>query len=105
MEPTPATPADIAQAVNRFNAGWEMLRVFEPQARFNELGTWDFAAMAHGMGGDGQRVETCVELEEALARAHATRGRFQLIDIRLARGACSPTLSRFVNAVKRLSLP
>jgi indolepyruvate decarboxylase len=33
----------------------------------------------------------------------ATRGRFQLIDIRLARGACSPTLSRFVQAVKRLN--
>jgi indolepyruvate decarboxylase len=85
------------------NAGWEMLRVFEPQARFNDLGTWDFADMARGMGGDGCRVQTGIELEAALARAHATRGRFQLIDIRLAPGACSPTLDRFVNAVKRLS--
>jgi indolepyruvate decarboxylase len=38
-----------------------------------------------------------------LAAAHATRGRFQLIDIRLAPDACSPTLRRFVHAVKRLS--
>jgi indolepyruvate decarboxylase len=87
------------------NAGWEMLRAFEPDARFNDLGTWDFAQMARGMGGDGHGVETRVELEEALARAHATRGRFQLIDVRLQARACSPTLSRFVEAVKRLSGP
>lgn len=86
------------------NAGWEMLRVFEPEARFNDLGRWDFASMAAGMGGDGQRVDSGVELEAALERAHETRGRFQLIDIRLAPGARSPTLERFVNAVKRLSV-
>jgi len=85
------------------NAGWEMLRAFEPEARFNDLGTWDFAAMARGMGGDGHRVETRLELDEALMRAHATRGRFQLIDIRLGPQSRSPTLSRFVQAVKRLS--
>jgi indolepyruvate decarboxylase len=85
------------------NAGWEMLRVFEPEARFNDLGRWDFASMAAGMGGDGQRVDTVSQLTDALERAYATRGRFQLIDVRLAPGARSPTLSRFVNAVKRLS--
>jgi indolepyruvate decarboxylase len=85
------------------NAGWEMLRVFEPDARFNDLGSWDFAQMARGMGGDGHAAKTRVELEEALARAHSTRGRFQLIDVRLEARACSPTLSRFVEAVKRLS--
>jgi indolepyruvate decarboxylase len=85
------------------NAGWEMLRAFEPDARFNDLGTWDFASMAAGMGGDGRRVDTREQLADALARAHATRGRFQLIDVPLAPGACSPTLSRFVDAVKRLS--
>lgn len=87
------------------NAGWEMLRAFEPAARFNDLSTWDFAAMAAGMGGDGHRVRTRAELKSALQRAQATRGRFQLLDIRLARGARSPTLERFVNAVKRLSIP
>ena len=87
------------------NASWEMLRAFEPGARFNELGRWDFASMAAGMGGDGHAVKTRAELVAALARAHATRGRFQLLDIRLAAGGLSPTLARFVQAVKRLSMP
>ena len=55
------------------NAGWEMLRAFEPEARFNDLAMWDFASMARGMGGDGQCVRTCGELEEALARARHAR--------------------------------
>jgi indolepyruvate decarboxylase len=85
------------------NAGWEMLRAFEPDARFNDLGLWDFASMAAGMGGEGHVVHTCGELDRALAKAWATRGRFQLIDVRIAAGERSPTLGRFVNAVKRLS--
>ena len=87
------------------NAGWEMLRAFEPGQAFNELSRWDFASMAAGMGGDGHAVRTRTELRAALARAHATRGRFQLLDIRLQPGAQSPTLARFVKAVRRLSMP
>lgn len=87
------------------NSGWGMLRCFEPDVRFNDLGTWNFASMAAGMGGDGRVAHTCGELGDALAMAHATRGRFQLIDVRIAPGACSPTLQRFVGAVKRLSAP
>ncbi len=87
------------------NASWEMLRTFEPAAHFNDLGRWDFASMAAGMGGDGHAVATRAELTAALARAHATRGRFQLLDIRLEPGTLSPTLARFVGAVKRLSMP
>lgn len=87
------------------NASWEMLRAFQPQSAFNALDVWDFASMAAGMGGDGHRVTTRAELNAALAKAHATRGRFQLIDVRLAPGAQSPTLERFVAAVKRLSMP
>ncbi|HMM86524.1 indolepyruvate/phenylpyruvate decarboxylase [Azohydromonas sp.] len=87
------------------NASWEMLRTFMPEGRFNDLGTWDFAAMAAGMGGDGHVVTTRGELVAALERAHATRGRFQLLDVRLAPGVLSPTLERFVKAVKRLSMP
>lgn len=87
------------------NAGWEMLRAFEPGMKFNELGRWDFASMAAGMGGDGHSVNNRAQLRDALALAHATRGRFQLLDIRLAPGALSDTLSRFVGAVKRLSMP
>ncbi len=87
------------------NASWEMLRAFQPQSAFNDLGVWDFASMAAGMGGDGHCVTTRAELQAALAKAHATRGRFQLLDVRLAPGAQSPTLERFVAAVKRLSMP
>jgi indolepyruvate decarboxylase len=87
------------------NASWEMLRTFEPNARFNDLGLWDFASMAAGMGGDGHVVVSGADLAAALAKAHATRGRFQLLDIRLAPGVLSPTLERFVKAVKRLSMP
>ena len=87
------------------NASWEMLRTFEPAGRFNDLSRWDFASMAAGMGGDGHAVSTCAELHAALQRAHATRGRFQLLDIHLAPGVLSPTLERFVKAVKRLSMP
>jgi indolepyruvate decarboxylase len=82
-----------------------MLRAFDPRSRFNDLDRWDFAAMAAGMGGDGCAVSTRAELAAALQRAHATRGRFQLIDVRLERGTLSPTLQRFVTAVKRLSMP
>ena len=85
------------------NAAWEMLHVFEPSARFNTLPAWDFASMAAGMGGDGVVVRTRAELKSALKHAHATRGRFQLLDIRLAPGVLSPTLERFVHAVRRLS--
>ena len=85
------------------NAGWEMLRAFEPDVDFNDLGLWDFASMAAGMGGDGHVVHTRGELERALRRAWSTRGRFQLIDVRIAAGERSPTLGRFVKAVKRLS--
>ncbi len=87
------------------NGAWEMLRAFQPQSGFNELGQWDFAGMAAGMGGDGHRVTTRAGLVQALRQAEATRGRFQLIDVRLAPGALSDTLSRFVNGVKRLSMP
>lgn len=87
------------------NASWEMLRAFQPESRFNDLGRGDFASMAAGMGGDGRAVRTRAELRAALQAAHATRGRFQLLDIRIEPGVRSPTLQRFVAAVKRLSMP
>jgi indolepyruvate decarboxylase len=87
------------------NASWEMLRAFEPNAKFNDLARWDFASMAAGMGGDGHVVNTTADLVAALAKAHATHGRCQLLDIRIEPGVLSPTLSRFVNAVKRVSMP
>ena len=85
------------------NASWEMLRTFQPESAFNTLDDWGFAAMAAGMGGDGQRVHTRRELQAALARAVATRGRFQLIEIMIPRGVLSQTLERYVAGVRRLS--
>ena len=85
------------------NASWEMLRTFQPESGFNDLGHWGFAEMATGMGGDGVRVGTRAELKAALDKAMATRGRFQLIEVTIPRGVLSATLQRFVAGVKRLS--
>ena len=85
------------------NASWEMLRTFQPESGFNNLDDWGFASMAAGMGGDGVRVHTRRELQAALEKAVATRGRFQLIEIMIPRGVLSQTLQRFVAGVKRLN--
>lgn len=85
------------------NASWEMLRVFQPESAFNDLGSWGFAEMAAGMGGDGVRVATRAELKAALEKAWATRGRFQLIEVIIPHGVLSDTLSRFVAGIKRLN--
>ena len=85
------------------NASWEMLRTFQPESGFNDLGHWGYAEMAAGMGGDGVRVNTRAELKAALENAVARRGRFQLIEVTLPRGVLSSTLQRFVAGVKRLS--
>lgn len=87
------------------NASWEMLRTFQPESHFNDLDDWGFASMAAGLGGDGVRVHTRAELGAALARAAATRGRFQLIEVMIPRGVLSSTLQRFVAGVKRLNAP
>ena len=85
------------------NASWEMLRTFQPESRFNDLGHWGFAEMAAGLGGDGQRVGSRAELKAALDKALATRGRFQLIELTIERGVLSTTLARFVAGVKQLN--
>jgi indolepyruvate decarboxylase len=85
------------------NASWEMLRTFQPESSFNDLGHWGFSEMASGMGGDGVRVGTRAELKCALDKAMATRGKFQLIEITIPRGVLSNTLARFVAGVKRLN--
>jgi indolepyruvate decarboxylase len=83
------------------NLSWEMLRVFQPESRFNSLDDWHFAALAGPLGGEGVRVTTRRELAAALERASATRGRFQLIEAMIPPGAVSPTLEGFVGALKR----
>ncbi|MDP6350801.1 MAG: thiamine pyrophosphate-dependent enzyme, partial [Alphaproteobacteria bacterium] len=84
------------------NRSWEMLRVFQPESRFNDLDDWHFADMAHALGGVGIRVATRRDLESALERAMAAPGRFHLIEIMLPRGIISDTLARFVSGVTRL---
>jgi indolepyruvate decarboxylase len=83
------------------NLGWEMLRVFQPESKFNTLNDWRFADAAAALGGDGVRVTTRRELAAALERAVAARGRFQLVEAMMPPGAVSPTLGGFVGALKR----
>lgn len=83
------------------NMGWGMLRAFEPEASFNDLGDWHFADVAPSLGGIGSRVRTRAELQRALDQAYASPGRFQLIEIMLAAGVISDTMARFVQAFRR----
>lgn len=85
------------------NLGWEMLRVFQPESRFNDLGDWRFADLAAPLGGDGVRVATRRELAVALEAAAGRRGRFQLIEAMIPAGSVSPTLGGFVGALQRRS--
>ena len=80
-----------------------MLRTFQPESSFNDLGHWGYAEMAAGLGGHGVRVGTRAELKAALDEAIAARGQFRLIEVTLPRGVLSATLQRFVAGVKRLS--
>jgi indolepyruvate decarboxylase len=83
------------------NASWEMLRVFQPESKFNTLDDWHYAEIAAPLGGEGARVTTRRELAVALERAAASRGRFQVVEAMIPRGAVSPTLEGFVGALKR----
>lgn len=82
------------------NCSWEMLRVFQPESKFNDLDDWHFADIAKSIGGVGERVTTRAELAAALARAVERRGVFSLIEVMLPRGATSHTLARFVTGFK-----
>jgi indolepyruvate decarboxylase len=77
-----------------------MLRVFQPESRFNDLDDWHFADIAELIGGVGERVTTYSELAAALDRAVERRGQFSLIEVMLPRGATSDTLARFVSGFK-----
>jgi indolepyruvate decarboxylase len=77
-----------------------MLRVFQPESRFNDLDDWHFADIAGPIGGVGERVTTRRELAAALDRAVKRRGQFSLVDVMLPRGATSNTLASFVSGFK-----
>jgi indolepyruvate decarboxylase len=87
------------------NARWGMLSAFRPQAGYTALGEWDFAGCAAPLGGRGHRVATREELARALEAAAAERGRFHLIDVRMAPGALSSTLRRFADAIGSFGIP
>ncbi len=78
------------------NRCWGMLDCFQPEGAWNRLDDWHFADMARALGGDGVRVQTRAELADALERAVATRGRFQLVEIMIPRDTYSPILRQFV---------
>jgi indolepyruvate decarboxylase len=82
------------------NCSWEMLRVFQPESRFNNLDDWHFADIANSIGGAGERVTTRAGLAAALDRAVQRRGQFSLVEVMLPRGKTSDTLARFVAGFK-----
>jgi len=84
------------------NCSWEMLRVFQPESRFNDLDDWHFADIAASLGGVGERVTTRRALAAALEAAVNRRGQFSLIEVMLPRGTTSRTLERFVAGFKRV---
>jgi indolepyruvate decarboxylase len=86
------------------NRAWGMLKVFQADTSYNDLDDWRFAEFAPLLGGRGRRVTKRRELREALAEAHADKANWHLIEIMLPRDVYSPTLSRFVSAVKRQSV-
>jgi indolepyruvate decarboxylase len=63
-----------------------MLRVFQPESRFNNLDDWHFADIAHSLGGTGERATTRRELAAALDRAVAQHGNFSDRSYAAARG-------------------
>ena len=81
------------------NSGWEMLRAFQPESRFNDLDTWQFAELAGALGGDGVRVHTRQELDQAMSAAFYQRGKFQLIEAMISRGKTSRTMTQYVQGI------
>ena len=54
------------------------------------------------LGGDGYRVRTRAQLKWALDTAFTSGGRFQLIEVMLPAGDCTPTLARFSEGIRAL---
>ena len=86
------------------NSAWGMLKVFQPGMPYNDLDEWRFADLANALGGVGRRAGTRSELKDALDAAHADTSRWQLVESMLPRNEYSRTLSRFVSAVRKLSV-
>lgn len=87
------------------NAAWGMLAVFEPQARYNDLESWNYTALAESLGGVGRKVRTRREFGAALQAALAARGRFQLIELVIPREKLSRTLNDYIDTIRQLQQP
>lgn len=84
------------------NQSWEMIRAFQPESRCADLGDWRYAELAGTLGGHGHRVSTRAEFAAALDLAFSRRGRFELIEVLLQPGDCTPTLRRFSGGIHAL---
>ncbi len=83
------------------NCSWEMLRVFQPESKFNDLDGLEFRghralARRPWRAGDARGPSSRAALEAAVAR----RGAFSLVEVMLPRGVTSNTLARFVAGFK-----
>ncbi len=85
------------------NAAWGMLKTFQSDTAYNDLDDWNFAELATTLGGTGRRVKARGELADALEAAWQDEETFQLIDIIIPREEISPTLERFVAAIRQKS--
>lgn len=83
------------------NSSWEMLRTFQPESKFNDLGYWAFSELANNLGGRGIKVHTNKELAQALEDVK-DETKFSLIEVILEKGILSNTLDKFANGVKKL---
>ena len=81
------------------NREWGMLRVYFPEAGYNETAGWPFARLAELWGGRGFTVRTPRQLREALAAAEQ-ESRFTLIEILLGSSDISPLLRGFAQAFR-----
>jgi indolepyruvate decarboxylase len=84
------------------NQSWEMIRAFQPESRCADLGDWRYAELAETLGGHGHRVRSRAQLAVALDTAFTRRGRFELIELLLPPGDCTPTLRRFSDGIRAL---
>src|SRR5258708_32320795 len=65
------------------NRSWEMLRVFQPESRFNDLDDWHFSDIAPSLAGVAERVTSRRELTPRLDPAVKQGGQCRLCDVRL----------------------
>jgi indolepyruvate decarboxylase len=87
------------------NLAWGMLKVFQPETRYNDLDDWRFAEMAPLLGGKGRRVATRAALWDALIEAVEDESGWRLVEMMIPPGVYSPTLERFVGLVKAKTMP